>query len=280
VPQTRPIGGVAVSFLTDTALQRAGDGRFTARLDPNWASMLGIHGGYVAAVAASAIERWIDEPARALRSLTTQFLRPPSAGEAVITVETVTAGHSMTFTRATVHQNDKAVLVATATAGHTRGGLEFDELPRATSDRPGPQGPGAASRFTGAELSPHLAQLDLRLEPGVTLFSGTGVARMAGWVRPLDADERVTIPWLVCAADFMPPSMVTRTDRPVQAASIDYSIQFLCAEPASAVPAGGFVHGEMRCSISAEGFSVEDGTFRSPDGRVLATSRQLRLAGT
>jgi acyl-CoA thioesterase len=74
--------------------------------------------------------------------------------------------------------------------------------------------------------------------------------------------------------------MVTRTDRPVQAASIDYSVQFLCAEPASAVAAGGFVHGEMRCSIAADGFSVEDGIFRSPDGRVLATSRQLRLAGT
>jgi acyl-CoA thioesterase len=269
-----------VSFLAETALQRTDDGRYVARFAPTWASMLGIHGGYVAAVAASAIERSIDEPARALRSLTTQFLRPPSAGEAVITVETVAAGRSMTFAKATVHQNDKPVLMATATAGHARGGLEFDELPRATSDRPGSHGPGAAPRFTGAELSPHLAQLDLRMEPGVTLFSVGPIARMAGWIRPLDVTERVTIPWLVCAADFMPPSMVTRTDRPVQAASIDYSIQFLCAEPASAVPVGGFVHGEMRCSISADGFSVEDGIFRSPDGRVLATSRQLRLAGT
>jgi len=265
-----------VSFIADAELRAVDSGRYVATLAPAWTSMVGIHGGYVAAIAAQAIVTTVDED-RSLRSLNVQFVRPPNAGQIAIDVDVVNVGRSMTFARATVLQEGNPVLVAAAVAGSPRGGLEFDDLPRAA--HVGRAVPGDAERFTGPNPGQHFEQLELRLEPGLTLFGGNDVARVAGWIRPLDIDERVTNPWLVCAADFMPPSMVFRTDRPVNAASVDFSIQLLCRDPAAAISPGEYIYAEMRSSISADGLSVEDGTLWSPAGQLLATSRQLRLAG-
>ena len=265
-----------MSFIAETELRAVDADRYVATLAPTWTSMMGIHGGYVAAITAQAILMTVDED-HSLRSLNVQFVRPPSAGEISIDVDVVNAGRSTTFARATVHQQHKPVLVAAAVAGSPRGGLEFDELSR--PPHVGRAAPDDAERFTGPNPGEHFEQLEFRLEPGLTLFGGNEVARVAGWIRPLDMDERVTNPWLVCVADFMPPSMVFRTDRPVKAASVDFSVQLLCRDPAAAISPGEYIYGEMRSSISAEGFSVEDGTFWSRAGQLLATSRQLRLAG-
>jgi acyl-CoA thioesterase len=265
-----------VSIFADADLQSVEPNRYVARLAPAWTSMMGIHGGYVAAIAARAILMTIDDD-RALRSLDVQFVRPAGPGEIVIGVDVVNAGRSTTFARATVHQQEVPVLMAAAVAGRPRGGLEFDELPRPFHVGRGV--PDHAERFIGPNPGQHFGQLDFRLEPGLTLFGGDAVARVAGWIRPLDNDEQVTTPWLVCAADFMPPSVVFRTRQPVKAASVDFCLQLLSGDPAAAVPLGECIFGEMRSSISAEGFSVEDGTFWSPGGQLLATSRQLRLAG-
>jgi hypothetical protein len=158
-----------------------------------------------------------------------------------------------------------------------RSGLEFNDLTRPF--HAGRAVPVDAERFAGSRPGQHLEQMDLRFEPGLSIFGGNDVARVAGWMRPVDLDERVTVPWLICAADFMPPSMAFRTDQPVKAASVDFSVQLLCGDPAAAISPEEFLYGEMRSSISAEGFSVEDGTFWSHAGQPLATSRQLRLAG-
>jgi acyl-CoA thioesterase len=265
-----------VSFIADAELRTVEADRYVATLAPTWTSMVGIHGGYVAAIAAQAILMTVDDH-RSLRSLDVQFVRPPAAGEIAIDVDVVNAGRSTTFARATVYQKQRPVLLAAAVAGRARDGLEFDELPRPIHVGRGI--PDNAERFTGPNPGHHFEQLEFRIEPGLRVFGGNPAARVAGWIRPLNIDEHITIPWLVCAADFMPPSMVFRTDRPVKAASVDFCVHLLCSDPAAAVSPGEYIYGEMRSSISAEGFSVEDGTFWSATGQLLATSRQLRLAG-
>lgn len=264
-----------MSFLASTGLRARGVGDYAATLEPGWASMIGIHGGYVVSLAARAIEQSIDDGTRPLRSVTAQFVRPPQPGDVGIGVEIVRSGRSVTFARATVHQDDRTVMTVSAVGASRRAGLGFDELPR-------PAGvgaaPGEARRFTGPVPGEHFEQLDLRLEPGLRLHGGSGVARVAGWMRPLDPDEPVSVAWLLCAADVMPPSIEFRTDGPVKAASVELCVQVVRGDPDALVPPGGHVFGEMRSSISAEGYNVEDGTFWAPGGEVLATSRQLRLS--
>jgi acyl-CoA thioesterase len=267
-----------MSLLVAAGLFTSDGKSYVATLQSAWRSMLDIHGGYVAALAAGAVERTIDDAARPLRSFTVQFLRPAHAGEIGIDVNIVKAGRSLTFLQATVRQDHKTVLTASGVAATRRGGLSFNDVVRPSASFAGV--PAGATRFTGPNPGEHFEQFDLRLEPELSIFGGHDHARVAGWIRPLNPGEIVDAPWLICATDVMPPSMVFRTTQPVQAASVEMSVQLTRGNLSTAVPSGAFVYGEMICSVSAEGFAVEDGTFWSPTGELLATSRQVRLAGT
>ncbi|MCB1001760.1 MAG: thioesterase family protein [Acidimicrobiales bacterium] len=267
-----------MTYLDDARVTPVDETHYQASLSPAWRSMLDIHGGYVAAIAARAIEMSLDDPTRPLRSYNAQFLRPARAGEITIHIDTVRSGRTAAFVRGTVTQDNRPVLTATAIAGSDKDGLTFTEVPPPAGATNGP--PADATRFVGTEPGLHFAQLDLRFEPGLTIFGGHPRARVAGWLRPLDPAEMISLPWMICATDVMPPSMVFRTDRAVQAATIDMAVQLVRSQPSALVPPGTFVYAESICSISAEGYSVEDATFWSPDAQLLATSRQVRLAGT
>jgi len=205
-----------------------------------------------------------------------QFIRPASAGEIIIDVETVRSGRSVSFLRTTVTQNDRPVLTASAVAATTRDGFEFSEIrPPAIPPHP----PADRARFNGPEPGLHFTQLDLTLEPGLSIFGNHERARAAGWISPPEPDTTITLPWLVCAADFIPPTMDFRTDHPSGAATIELDVQLLRADPGDAVPAGNPITANITCNISADGFCIEDGTYWTPDRQLLATSRQLRLAG-
>ncbi len=54
-----------MSFGTDTAVKRVGDRCFVAELDERWSSLVGIHGGYSAAVVVRAMEQAVNDPDRA-----------------------------------------------------------------------------------------------------------------------------------------------------------------------------------------------------------------------
>lgn len=267
-----------MSFIDDTRLSAMSDMTYVASLSPAWRSMLDIHGGYVAAIAARAVEIVINDPDRALRSFTVQFVRPAHPGQVTIAIEPIKVGRTATFLRAIVSQDERTILTATAIAGANRGGLSFCDVspPPAALTAP----PDDADRFTGSDSVIHFEQLDLRLEPGLTMFEAHDRAHVAGWIRPLAPAEPITLPWMVCAADFMPPAMVFRTGRLVQAASIDMAVQLICSDAGDVVGPGGRIYADANCAISAEGFSVEDATFWASSGQLLATSRQVRLAGT
>jgi Acyl-CoA thioesterase N-terminal domain len=67
-----------MSFAADTAVTRAGrPGCFTADLHERWSSLVGIHGGYTAAIVTRAMTEAVDDPSRALRSFAAQFAAAP-----------------------------------------------------------------------------------------------------------------------------------------------------------------------------------------------------------
>lgn len=267
-----------MSFIDDACIAATGDRTYAATLSPAWRSMLDIHGGYVAALAARAVEIAIDDPDRALRSFTVQFVRPAHAGPVTIAIEPIKVGRAATFLRAIVAQDERTILTATAIAAAGRGGLRFSDLAPPPIALMTP--PDDADRFTGPNHVLHFAQLDLRLEPGLSMLGPNERARVAGWLRPLEPAASVTLPWLICAADFLPPAMIFRTGRLVQAASVDMAVQLIASDPDTVVGPDGRIYVEAICAIAAEGFSVEDATLWASSGQLLATSRQVRLAGT
>jgi acyl-CoA thioesterase len=267
-----------MNFIDGTQLTPLDATTYRATLEPAWRSMLDIHGGYVASVAARAVELAVNDPARALRSFSVQFIRPAHSGDVTIAIDITRTGRSASFIRAVVAQDERPVLTAAAILGTSRGGLAFAEIPTPPGALSGP--PPDSERFIASEPGFHFEQLEFRLEPGLSIFGDHDRAHVGGWIGPLGRTETITLPWLICAADFMPPSMVFRTDRPVQAATVDMAVQVLCSNPGETVGPGGHIYADVNCALSAEGFSVEDGTFWAPTGQLLATSRQVRLAGT
>jgi acyl-CoA thioesterase len=260
-----------VSFAADTAVCVVGPGRFTAELHERWSSLVGIHGGYTAAIVVNAITAAVDDPRRTLRSFATQFAAVPHPGPVDIEVSVERAGRSMTTTSARLLQEGQVLQVAHAASSPSRPGISYDDLVRPRDADPGP-----IPRFASSGEVVHFQNADVRLDPDVVLFGDGEKARVAAWLRPLDG-EMIDAAWLVAMCDILPPAVFSRTSGPVKAATIEYVVHLATGQPS--VPQDEYVYLSCRSPLSTEGFAVEDATMWAPDGTVLALARQTRLAG-
>jgi acyl-CoA thioesterase len=260
-----------MSFAEDIAVTRVGPGSFTAELHERWSSLVGIHGGYTAAIVANAITASVDDPSRALRSFATQFASIPRPGRVEIEVKVERTGKSMTTTSARLLQEGRVLQVAHAASSTARPGLAYDDYVR-----PRDADPGDTPRFASSVDVGHFQNADVRLDPDVVPFAGAEEAWVAAWLRPL-GDEPIDALWVVTMCDLLPPAVFSRTTSPVKAASIEYVVHLATGEPS--VPAGEYVYLSCRSPLANEGFAVEDATMWAPDGSVLAVARQTRLVG-
>jgi acyl-CoA thioesterase len=260
-----------MSFAEDTAITQVGPGRFTACLHERWSSLVGIHGGYTAAIVVNAMTAAVHDPSRALRSFATQFAAIPRPGPVDVEVTVERVGKSMTTTSARLLQEGRVLQVAHAASSTTRPGLAYDD-----HVRPRGPDPGDTPRFASSGGVGHFENADVRLDPEAVLFAGGQEAYLAAWLRPLEG-EPISAAWLVTMCDLLPPAVFSRTTGPVAAATVEYVVHLATGEPA--VPPGEYAYLSCRSPLSSEGFAVEDATMWGPDGRVLAAARQTRLAG-
>jgi acyl-CoA thioesterase len=264
----------STGFAGDTAVVRVAEGRWRGELSERWASLVGIHGGYVTAVAARAIAAAVDDAGRPLRTLSAQFLRSPRPGPVDVDVVVERRGRTLVFTSARVHQADRTLVLVRATSAGPAAGLVYDDH----RPRPRPAAPPAGSERFGTErLVRHFDQVEVVMDPDVAPFSGAGPAWLAAWLRPLGG-EPVDTAWLVMACDVLPPASFARTPGPTRAATLDYTVHLPVADPAAHVAPGEHVFLDCRSPLAADGLAVEDGVLWGPDGAVLAVSRQTRLA--
>ncbi len=260
-----------MSFAEDIAVTRVGPGSFSAELHERWESLVGIHGGYTAAIVANAMTAAVDDPSRALRSFATQFASIPRPGPVDIEVTVERVGRSMTSTSARLIQEGKVLQVAHGASSTTRPGLAYDD-----HVSPHEADPGDTPRFESSDGVGHFQNADVRLDRDAVLFGGGDEAWVAAWLRPLEG-EPIDSAWLVTMCDLLPPAVFSRTTGPVAAATIEYVVHLATDQPS--VPCGEYVYLSCRSPLSNEGFAVEDATLWAPDGRILAVARQTRLAG-
>jgi acyl-CoA thioesterase len=260
-----------VSFATDTAVVRVGPGSFTAELHDRWSSLVGIHGGYTAAIVVRAMTAAVDDPSRALRSFAAQFATVPRPGSVDIEVSVERAGRSMTTTSARLLQEGRVLQVAHAVSSAAWPGLSYDEYVRTRG-----ADPGDIPRFVPPGGVGHFRNADVRLDPDVVPFGEGDESWMAAWLGPLDG-EPIDAAWVVAMCDVLPPAVFSRTSGPVKAATIEYVVHLATGEPS--LRPGEHVYLSCRSPLSSDGFAVEDATMWAPDGHVLAVARQTRLAG-
>ena len=257
------------------AVTRLGDHRFRAHVDEQWTSLQGVHGGVVAAIAVNASSTVLrDEgadPTAQLRAATFGYVRGHTVGDLIVDVEIIRQGRAMITTHARVTQGDKTTTVARFHHSTPWEGLEFSDV------RPPATKPAHAIRLQ-APSPAHLNNTETYLHPDTALFVGADRAEWLAWSRPTDGDVFDAV-WLTMFGDYFPPAVFARTTTPVRAVTIEYSIQIHSGAGSWTLAAGEYLAARVHTFHSHDGFAVEDGWIHLPDGTLLATVRQSRLAG-
>lgn len=265
-----------MSWLEPHDLTRLDERRFTATVGDDWTALQGVHGGIVAALATAATDQvvaeGVDGPVPTLRAATFGYAAGNSVGEIEVEVDVIRRGRAMVTSHARVNQGGRTTTVARFHHSTPWDGLVYSDAPAMP---PRPAGTVPLVARGGAR---HLAQVETHLHPDTVAFAGTARSEWLAWCRPRSGGT-VDTPWLTMFGDYFPPAAFTRVAQPVRAVTIEYSIQVHQAAGSWVLGDDGHLAARMHAFHSHEGFAVEDGWIWFPDGTLLATTRQSRLAG-
>jgi acyl-CoA thioesterase len=255
---------------TTLTADRTTAGRSHIELDESWSSLRGVHGGYLTAIAVRAVANHLDD--RAVRTVTTSFLRPTRLGRAVVDVDEVRSGRSLSTFAVTVSQDGSPTAITRVTAASTA----IEPAPRATWDHSTALDllpPEACIPLAPPEGIRHFEHAQARLDPSHVPFTHLEVARVGGYVRPLER-RPIDAPWLAMILDWFPPSPFTRVDPPSGGVSLDYTVHLHRTLPE--LRDDEWLGGAFGVEVSEGGIALEHGTIADPDGRVLAESFHTR----
>ena len=241
-------------------------GVFSVDLDAGWSSLVGVHGGYMCALAVRAAESLV--PGRAMRTMSASFLRTGQVGPATLTVREVRHGRTITTMVAELAQHDEVLLVSRLTLMEARSGVEWSE--RWPLELPPP---ADCIRFEPPAHVVSFGRFELRFDPERMPFSGHR-AHIGGYVRPLEA-RPVDAAWLTMAVDCFPPPAFARVEPPTGGMSIDLTVHVHRSD--FDLGGDGWLAGSFEIHDSAGGLAVERGRLIQLDGTVVAESFQTRL---
>ena len=241
-------------------------GEFSVDLDPGWSSLVGVHGGYMCAIAVRAAEALA--PDRTVRTLTTSFLRTGRVGPATLSVHEVRKGRSITTIVADLAQDDRLLITSRLTMLTDRSGVEWSSP--VPLDLPPP---AECVVMDGGRVS-HFERVDGLLDPRSLPFSGGDRAVVRGYLRPLEG-RAIDSSWLAMATDWFPPPAFVRLEPPTGGVSIDLTTHI--HRPHVALGDDDWLTGAFEIKTSGGGLAVEHGRIAMRDGTLVAESFQTRL---
>jgi acyl-CoA thioesterase len=251
---------------------RLAPGRYSYTFGGSWFGLGGPHGGFLAAVILRAMQCEV-EPERQPRSLTVHFAARIDEGDVLIEVREERRGGRMSTLSARVTQGGNVMALALAAFSTAREGPDITDaaLPEVappnsvepTPDRP--HAPAFARHF------------DYRPVVGGPVFRGGLRAESGGWMRFLEPPAVIDAAAIACFTDAWMPAIFTRIDFRAVAPTVDLTVYFRSEFPTPGLDPDGFLLGVFRSHRLESGFWEEDGELWTPDGRLVAQSRQLAL---
>jgi len=256
----------------DTALGRVAAGRYEAVIGPEWWVDRGPNGGFLAALALRAAREAVADDERRPCSVTLHFLSVVREGVVAVDVEVLRSGQRLSNCLVRMTQGERPVLVALVAftlPGETAQGFDatqFPDPPPPEKLEPLPVASPGLPRF--------LANYDVRFALGYLPFTGASEAVTGVWMR-MAKPRRPDALAIAAFVDGWAHAPLVRRRAAAPTPTIDLTIHFRDhvwyrdAEP------GAFVLVAYRSRLLADGFFEEDGEVWSPDGVLLAQSRQL-----
>lgn len=252
-------------FAADTALEQLEEGLWRGRVDRSWFVQDGPNGGFLAALAARAIEQRSGRPPR---SLTLHYLEPPVEGPVDVMAFIERAGRTTVSLSVRMTQEGRTVALGIAACAEAR-----PEQPSWHDAEPPPMPPPEECEPFPMEhrrTPPFFRKYEVR-------WNGANPedrpAHVTAWFRtreprPLDP---VIVAALTDAA--MPPAFLRMTQR-LFVPTIDLTIHWRSPLPEGDHP---WVLGHFFTRVGEGGACEEDGELWSQDGRLIAQSRQLAI---
>lgn len=244
---------------------------FEIDLHESWASLRGVHGGYMASLAVRAAE--IVTPDRTVRTVTTSFLRPGAVGPARLDVDVLRNGRTFSTLEVGLYQQERLVCVSRVTAHVPGQGAEWSPP---VTDRPAPL--ANCISFTPPPMIRHFEHAELRLDPETIPDASADTARVAGHVRPLES-RLVDAAWLVMIGDWFPPSPFRRLAPPAGGVSIDYTVHIHRLPSGDDAGDGAWLEGVFNTADSTGAIALERGVLCAADGVAIAETFHTRYTG-
>jgi acyl-CoA thioesterase len=246
---------------------------YDVELGAGWQIGAGVNGGMLVATVASGLREALrptghDDPL----SVSAYFLSASRPGPAVVSVDVLRNGRSMSTASASLVQDGDERLRALATYG------DLAALPddvRTTAEPPDLPPPEACVTTDQAppsfmEQAALLDRLDLRLDPacvGWAVGKPSGRGLVQGWLRMVDGREPDPL-LLLLAVDALPP--VT-----FDLGAFGWTPTLELTVHVRAVPAPGWLRVRHSTRNVAGGLLEEDAEVWDSAGRLVAQSRQL-----
>lgn len=246
-------------------------GTYDGVVGERWAGMRGVHGGMLAAMAVRAVEA--EAPGRAVRTVSTSFLRPGTVGPIEARVQVERSGRAVTTASVELHQVHRRVALVRVTATGEVTSDDWDTAP--PLDLPPLSECVPLNPPTGVR---HFEHAEAVLDPADVPFSESAAARVGGWVRPREPSQRIGPAWLTMIMDWFPPSPFTRHAMPVGGVSVDYTVHLHTG--AVALEGGDWLGARFVSDRGAGGLALEHGRLHAPDGSLVAESFHTRWTGS
>lgn len=236
-------------------------------LDASWSALVGVHGGYMCAIAVRGAELIARD--RPVRTLTTSFLRVGKVGPARLTVRELRRGRTLSTVVADLTQGDQVLTTSRLTLLTDSAGLNWrcpsrEQLPPLED----------CVRFQETDGVRHFGQIDIRLDQAYQPDGSGDRALVRGHLRPLEA-RLVDSTWLAMAADCFPPPSFVRVPPPTGGVSIDLTTHI--HRPRTKLGEDDWLTGSFEILDSSGGLAVEHGRIGLRDGTIVAESFQTRL---
>ena len=258
-------------FDADTALEPAGAGHWRAWAPDHWFVGRGPNGGFLAAVAARAAEAAAGRP---LRSLSLHFLAAPAVGPLDVSATLVREGRSYSAATVRIDQGGQAMTLALATLGALPDdGAEWD-----ASSMPAPIPLADTERvpLDQAGIPAFMRNYDMRWALGGQPGSAADLSETGGWIRTTEP-RALDAPLVAAMTDAWAPAAFVALGRFVAAPTLDLTVHIRRALPPAGMGPDDYVLGRFSSRLSVAGVWEEDGELWTPEGELIAQSRQLAL---